>query len=173
MKFVQLLIVAAVLVLAGFDSCGGMPTPGTNNNSYDFGQRLGAVVSMQPGPPSYTFPSWSGDSPGIRIDQVQQFSSTAHPTGTDINQVTTQVVFGQVTGPIGDKVVVVYSYTNNYYVQPLTSTTINIAGDLTWTAPANPGNITELLVKQGYSLPDTTSSLPAIDSVNVFAMAGQ
>ena len=126
---------------------------------------------MQPAPPSYTFPSWSGSAPNIRIDQVTQFSSTVNPQGSNIFQTTTQVVYGQVTGPTAGKQVVVYSYTNQYYIQPLTSTTINISSSSTWIAPANAGQITALLVLQGYSAPATTTTLPAVDGVNVFAVA--
>ena len=73
---------------------------------------------MQPAPPSYTFSSWSGSAPNIRIDQVTQFSSTVNPQGGNIYQPTTQVVYGQVTGPTAGKQVVVYSYTNEYYISP-------------------------------------------------------
>jgi hypothetical protein len=143
----------------------------SNTLEYLFGERLGVSVYMQPAPPAYTFPSWSGTAPGIRIDEVIQFSSTVNPEGAGIYEPTTQVAFGQVTGPITGKEVLVYSYTNEYYIQPLTSTTININGDLTWIAPSHPGQISALLVAQGYAAPATTSTLPAVDGSNVFAVA--
>jgi virginiamycin B lyase len=169
-KFLALLIVAAWFSSCGSGSYGGNGG-GTTNKGYLLGQRLGADVYMQPSPPAYTFPSWSGTAPNIRIDEVTQFSSTVNPVGTNIYQTTTQVIFGQVTGPTAGKEVIAYSYTNAYYIQPLTSTTININGDSTWIAPANAGQITALLVAQGYAAPDTTTTLPAIDGVNVFAVA--
>jgi uncharacterized repeat protein (TIGR03803 family) len=162
-------------VLSCLIGCGGggqanSPSTSTANLGYLFGERLGVNVYMQPGPPSYTFPS-AGNAAGIQIDQVSQFPSVVNPEGADIYQSTTQVVFGQVTGPIAGKEVVVYSYTNEYYVQPLTSTTINISSGSTWIAPASAGQISALLVAEGYSAPDTTTSLPAVDGVNVFAVA--
>jgi len=168
-----------VLVLAsGLSGCGGSGAGGGTSNSsqslgYAFGTEQGAVVYMQPQPPAYTFPSWSGSTPGIRIDQVTQFSSQVNPSGADIYLSTSQVVYGQVTGSTAGKEVIVYSYTNEYYLQPLTGTAININGDSTWIAPANAGQITALLVAQGYSALNTTAKLPAVDGVNVFAIASQ
>ncbi len=144
---------------------------GGTGNGYLFGEQSGTDVYMQPAPPSYTFSSWSGSAPNIRIDQVTQFSSTVNPQGGNIYQPTTQVVYGQLTGPTAGKQVVVYSYTNEYYIQPLTGTTINISSDSTWIAPASAGQISALLVSQGYSAPATTPTLPAVDGVNVFAVA--
>jgi len=173
-----LLAVAAWLVGCGGSGGGGSTSSGGgagtgtgNNSSYAFGQRLGVTVNMQPSPSSYSFPPWSGSAPGIRIDQVISFSATVNSTGTTINQPTTQLVYGQITGPTSGVAVVVYAYTNMYYIQPLTGTTITVAGDSTWIAPANAGQISVLLVRQGYSAPDTTATLPAIDGVNVLAMA--
>ena len=182
------ILCAGVLTLACLAGCGGSSGTSSSSsssssgsqgsggsggisNGYLFGERSGTDVYMQPAPPSYTFPSWSGSAPNIRIDQVTQFSSTVNPQGSNIFQTTTQVVYGQATGPAAGKQVVVYSYTNQYYIQPLTSTTINISSDSTWIAPANAGQITALLVLQGYSAPATTTTLPAVDGVNVFALA--
>jgi virginiamycin B lyase len=169
-KLLAILVVAICLAGCGGGGSGSMTSEPTNNG-YVFGEDQGAEVTMQPAPPSYTFPAWSGTAPGIRIDQVTQFSSTVNPAGADIYQGTTQVVFGQVTGPTTGKAVVVYAYTNAYYIQPLTSTTINISGESEWIAPANAGKISALLVAQGYAAPATASALPAVDGVNVFAAA--
>jgi hypothetical protein len=174
-------ILAVLIVTAWLTSCGsGNSSSGNNSGSnggnssgYLFGERLGVSVYMQPGPPAYTFPPSSGTSPGIQIDQVEPFSSTANPSGTDINQATTQVVFGQVTGSTSGESVVVYSLTNQYYIQPLTSTTINISGNSTWIAPASAGQISALLIAQGYTPPNTTATLPVVDGVNVLAVATQ
>lgn len=175
-------ISAALIITICLMGCGGgnnnsnANNNGSNNNSSNgslIGVRLGAGVYMQPGPPAYTFPPWSGSTSDIRIDEVVQFSSNVNPAGTNINQPTTQVVFGQITGPTSGVEVVVYSFTNAYYIQPLTSTTINISSNSTWIAPANPGQISALLIRQGYSVPDTTATLPAVDNVNVFAVATQ
>ena len=179
-----LLLVASVAWLTGCGGGGGNTTNTNSNNNnnnnnsnnntgYAFGQRQGVMVYMNPAPSSYSFTPWQGANPAIRIDQVTQFASTVNPTGTNIYQQTTQVVYGQVTGPTSGFAVVVYSFTNTYYIQPLTSTTINIASDSTWIAPANAGQVVALLVRQGYAAPDTTSTLPAIDGVNVLAMATQ
>jgi virginiamycin B lyase len=170
-KLLAVLVVAICFAGCGGGGNGSGMTGGQTNNSYVFGEDQGAEVTMQPAPPTYTFPAWSGTAPGIRIDQVTQFSSTVNPAGADIYQGTTQVVFGQVTGPTAGKAVVVYAYTNAYYVQPLTSTTININGEGEWTAPANAGQITALLVAQDYNAPATISTLPAVDGVNVFAVS--
>jgi virginiamycin B lyase len=170
-KLLAVLVVAICFAGCGGGGNGSGMTGGQTNNSYVFGERTGVAVSMQPAPPTYTFPAWSGTAPGIRIDQVTQSSSTVNPAGADIYQSTTQVVFGQVTGPTAGKAVVVYAYTNAYYVQPLTSTTININGESEWIAPANAGQISALLVAQGYAAPATASKLPAVDGVNVFAVA--
>ena len=184
-RFSPPIILCAGLALAFLAGCGGnsgngIGTSGDSgsgsgnsgvSNGYLFGERSGADVYMQPAPPSYTFPPWSGSAPNIRIDQVTPFSSTVNPQGSSIYQQTTQVVYGQVTGSTAGKQVIVYSFTNQYYIQPLTSTTINISGSSTWIAPANPGQITALLVSQSYSAPDTTATLPPIDGVNVFAIA--
>lgn len=177
MKMAEAVRILAVLIItAWLTGCGGGNGGGTNgstSNGYLFGERLGVSVYMQPGPPAYTFPPSSGTSPGIQIDQVEPFSSTANPSGTDINQATTQVVFGQVTGSTSGESVVVYSLTNQYYIQPLTSTTINISGNSTWIAPASAGQISALLVAQGYTPPNTTATLPVVDGVNVLAVATQ
>jgi virginiamycin B lyase len=170
-KLLAILVVAICLAGCGGGGNGSSMTGGQTNNSYVFGERLGAAVSMQPAPPSYSFPAWSGTAPGIRIDQVTQFSSTVNAAGTDIYQGTTQVVFGQVTGPTAGKVVILYANTTTNFIQPLTSTTININGESEWIAPANAGQVTALLVAQGYNAPATTSTLPAVDGVNVFAVA--
>ncbi|MGC1159766.1 MAG: hypothetical protein WA891_18395 [Acidobacteriaceae bacterium] len=169
-KLLALLVV--VICLAGCGGGGsGRMTGGQTSSDYVFGERLGAAVSMQPAPPTYSFAAWSGTAPGIRIDQVTQFSSMVNPAGADIYQGTTQVVFGQVTGPTAGKAVVLYAYTNAYYyIQPLTSTTININGESEWIAPANAGQVTALLVAQGYNAPATTTTLPVVDGVNVFAV---
>lgn len=149
---------------------GGTGGGGTNNG-YLFGEQSGTDVYMQPDPPSYTFPSWSESAPNIRIDQVTQFSATVNPQGGSIYEPTTQLVYGQVAGSTAGKEVLVYSYTNQYYIQPLTGTNINISSDSSWIAPANAGQITALLVAQSYSAPDTATTLPAVDGVNVFAIA--
>ena len=159
-QFCALLAVAASLVGCGGGNSGsgnngsGSGSGTSNTTGYPFGQRLGVTVNMQPSPSSYSFPPWSGTAPGIRIDQVVPFSATVNPGGTSINQPTTQLVYGQVTGSTSGVAVVVYAYTNSYYVQPLTGTTITVASDSTWIAPANAGQITVLLVRQGYSAPD-------------------
>lgn len=176
-QFCALLVFVASLIGCGGGNSGsgnngsGTGSGTSNSTGYPFGLRVGATVSMQPSPSSYSFPPWSGIAPGIRIDQVIPFSATVNPAGTTINQTTSQLVYGQITGSTSGVAVVVYAYTNSYYVQPLTGTTITVAGDSTWIAPANAGQISVLLVRQGYSAPDTASTLPAIDGVNVLAMA--
>ena len=174
----KLPVLPSLLVILGWCvACGSnqsststpTPTP-IPSNGYLFGERLGADVYMQPGPPTYTFPAWSGTVPNIQIDEVMQFSSTVNPEGADIYQGTTQVVYDQVTGPVAGKQVIVYSYTNDYYIQPLTSTTINISSNSTWIAPASAGQIAALLVSQSYSPPNTTTTLPSVDGINVFAL---
>jgi virginiamycin B lyase len=171
--FVPISFLAVVLAGCGSGSSGGSGGGGggTVSLGYLFGERLGADVYMQPGPPAFTFPTWTGSAPAIRIDQVVQFASTVNPNGATIYEATTQVVFGQVTGSTAGKQVVLYSYTNGYYIQPLTSTTINISGNSTWIAPANPGQVSALLVAQGYSAPATAATLPHVDGVNVFAVS--
>ncbi len=161
-----IILLGLAIVLAGCGSGGG-------GNGYLIGNRLGEPVYMQPGPPAYSFTPWSGTTPGIRVDNVVQFASTIHPSGTGIYEPTTQVAFGQITGPTTGVQVIVYSQTNGYYIQPLTSTTIIVRGDSTWIAPAHAGSITALLVRAGYSLPDITSAIPAVDGVNVLAEATQ
>ena len=113
--------ISAVFIVTP-SGCGS----GGSSSSYLIGDRLGAAVYMQPGLLPYSFRPWSGTAPGIRIDEVAQFSSTVHPGGTGIYQATSQVVFGQITGPVSGVQVVVYSETNTCYIQPLTSTTIHI-----------------------------------------------
>ena len=167
-KLLAILVVAICLAGCGGGGSSSM-TGGQTNNGYVFGEDQGADVTMQPAPPAYSFPAWSGTAPGIRIDVVTPFTSTVNPAGADIYQGTTQVVFGQVSGPTAGKAVVLYAYTNAYYIQPLTSTTININGEGEWIAPANAGQITALLVAQGYNAPATIAKLPAVDGVNVFA----
>jgi len=167
MRLIAVVRISAFVVMA-------LIIPACNSgNGYQVGIRQGSAVYMQPGPPSYSFSPWSGSNPDIRIDEVVQFSSTVHENGTDIYQPTTQVVYGQVTGATSGDTVIVYSLTNQYYIQPLTSTTIDVSSSATWIAPANPGQISALLVRQGYSAPDITSTLPAVDGVNVFAIATQ
>ncbi len=173
------LLTLACLVGCGGSGGGGGNTGSNNsnnngggtNNGYLFGEQSATDVYMQPDPPSYTPAPWSGTTPNIRINQVTQFSATVNPLGANIYEPTVQLVYGQVTGPIAGKEVIVYSFTNQYYIQPLTGTTINIGSDSTWIAPANAGQITALLVAQGYSAPDTTATLPGVDGVNVFAIA--
>ena len=161
---------AALLVLAWLASCGGSSI--SNSSSSAIGTRLGSTVSMKPGPPSYLSASWSGSGPNIRIDRVISFSSTVHADGTNIYEPTTQVAYGQITGSASGVTIIVYSFTNLYYIQPLTSTTIDL-NNSTWIAPAHDGVISALLVRQGYSAPDTTSTLPAVDGTNVLTAATQ
>lgn len=159
-------VALAAVLLAG---CGG--GGGSAKVDYRIGSRLGVAVYMDPPPPNHNFLPWSGTGPDIRVEEVVQFTSVVHPAGTSIYHTTYQVAFGRVLGsPVGKRVVI-YSKTTSYYVQPLTQTTIDIRSDGTWVAPANPGAISALLVRDGYIAPDTTFALPVVDNVNVFAVA--
>lgn len=163
------LLVALLILLAGCGGGGGA----SSGNGYLIGTRLGVPVFMQPGPPAYSSPPWSAIMPSIRIDKVIDFSSIVHPDGTGIYEGTTQVVYGRVSGSVSGLQVLVYSLTNTNYIQPLTSTSININSDGTWIAPAHPGSVTALLVRADYLAADVTSVLPEIDGVNVLAIATQ
>jgi hypothetical protein len=156
----------AVLSLTACNECCNIIVP-----NYAVGIRQGATVYVQPNPPAYTFAAWSSATPSIRIDKVSAFAGTVNVGG--IYQPTTQLVYGQVAGSISGMAVVVYSFTNDYYIQPLTSTTIDVSAGDTWIAPVNAGTISALLIRQGYSVPDTTSTLPAVDGINVIAAASQ
>ena len=151
--------------------CGG--SGGGTNFGYRFGERLGTAVYMSPAPPAHTFLPFPGVGPDIRVDSILQLTSTVHPDKTPIYQVTSQVVFGRVAGSTAGKKVVVYSHTDDYYIQPLTSTTIDIRSDGTWIAPANSGKVHVLLVDQYYNAPQRTAVLPLKDGVNIFAIATQ
>lgn len=169
-KRMKLIALATVLPLIGLWGCGG---GGASISSLRIGLRAGVPVYMQPAAPKYTFPQFSGTVSGITIDSVTPFASTVHPNNTNIYSGTTQVAYGHVTGPTSGVQVYVYSYTNEYYIQPLTGTTIDVSSSSTWIAPAQTGTVTAVLVRSGYTLPDTIITLPAVDGVNVLAIANQ
>jgi hypothetical protein len=93
-------------------------------------------------------------------------------------QATTQscTVRGTVSGanPISSFAVVVYAYTNQYYVQACDfdpPATIN--NDGTWgPIESHNGTIYALLVRKGYVPAAILGSLPVPDGVNVFAVTG-
>ncbi len=82
-------------------------------------------------------------------------------------------VSGSVTGvnPPQNFKVVVYAQTNEYYVQPCVSAPLTpISSSATWSTPSHSGIIYALLVAPSYkSPPAMTTSLPAVDGVNVLA----
>lgn len=156
-------MIVAVLV-TGCGGAGGGPDKG-----YPFGVRYGAAVYMKPNPPARTFAPWAQTTLGIRINEVASLASIVHADGTNINESTSQVVFGQVAGDMTGKKVVVYSYTNNYYSQPLGATSINVRNDKSWIAPAHVGTVHALIVASDYAQPDVVFSLPVVDGTTVFA----
>ncbi|HLJ53741.1 MAG TPA: hypothetical protein VKT77_01815 [Chthonomonadaceae bacterium] len=162
-------VAAAVVLAACGAGCGG----GASGGGLVIGSRQGAAVTMQPPAPPHTFSPALAAPQAITIEAVVPFVSTVHAEGTGIFQGTTQVVFGHVSGPTAGVAVIVYSDTNQQFIQPLTGTSINIRADGTWTAAANPGRISALLVRQGFVPPDTSASLPGVDGVNVLAEASE
>jgi uncharacterized protein (TIGR03437 family) len=70
--------------------------------------------------------------------------------------------------------IVVWARTNMFYIQPCdTERTQTIRADRTWgPIDSHSGEIWVLLVRNGYVPSPTTSSLPAVDGVNVFAIVG-
>lgn len=171
-----LLALLAILILPTIIGCGG----GVTGPDYGtpFGTRSGQTVYMKPGPPSHAKLAWNPTAtPAVFIDAVASHNSIVHPDGTGINESMGRVAFGQVKLPAGsnisDYAVVVYAFTDDYYIQPLDYTTILIHTDLSWVCPSHTGEIHALLVRQGYIGPKRTNTLPAVDGVNVFAYADE
>jgi uncharacterized protein (TIGR03437 family) len=95
-------------------------------------------------------------------------SVTAQIQGCSVGGSVTQAVI-----PDAFKIVV-YAFTNQYYVQPCTTQVLNPI-DLhgSWgPVPSHNGAIYVLLAGPSYSPPDTTSSLPPVDGINVFTSTG-
>jgi hypothetical protein len=69
--------------------------------------------------------------------------------------------------------IVVYAFTNQYYIQPCTSQPLNpINSDGSWEPiPSHSGTIYVLLVSASYNPPAAALSLPSVDGVNVFAVS--
>jgi len=166
-------LVAAALSLAG---CGGGGNGGgSSQSSLNVGwvpsQSGRSKVSMSPAPPSVSPPSSkAGTSPAVSIYQVSSFNATVNDAAFDESTSTTQVAYGTVSNvTLANVQLVVFSYTNMYYVQPLTGCTVIVNQDGSWVCPSHAGTIHAVLVKSGYSLNSTYSSLPAVDGVNVLA----
>jgi hypothetical protein len=68
----------------------------------------------------------------------------------------------------------VYASTNAYYIQPcVTEALVSIAASGAWgPVDSHNGAIYVILVRAGYSPPSLAGSLPAVDGVNVLAVAG-
>jgi hypothetical protein len=168
MRTIALVLVCIVtaIVMAG---CGG---GGGTDKGLQFGYRLGVAVYMKPAPPTRSFPPWSETATAIRINEVVQFDSIVHPdSSSSIYEGTNQVAYGQIAGSMTGRKVIVYSYTNGYYVQPLDSTSIGVRNDNSWIAPAHSGVIYALIVKDDYLQPNYLTTLPVVDGTIVFAVA--
>lgn len=155
------------LLATGLIGCGG--SGGTE--ALVVGVRNGLSVYMEPTPPVRVFPPWSETETSIRINEIIPFGARIHPQSSGIYETTTQVAYGQVAGPMDGKKVVVYSRTNNYYIQPLDRTSIVVRRDGSWIAPVHSGDVYALVVSASYQQPSTVTILPAVDGVTVFAIA--
>ncbi len=118
-------------------------------------------------------------NPGGQTATFNAFSF-AKPDATHAS-ISAQIQACSVSGSVAQAVIpdafkiVVYAFTNQYYVQPCTTTQVlnPISPTGSWGPIAShSGTIYVLLVSGSYSPPAVTLSLPAVDGVNVFAVSG-
>lgn len=192
---VPMLLLPLVALLPAFllAGCGGSGGGGCDAISgYVFGRQeqtsRDVAVALLPLPNAsmlhFTRPVVApGTAPKIVIDRVTQFAGQIHPECTGIYQNTSQFVAGRAFNVISTEArVYVYAETDRYYIQPIFSSYATIekkpdgnSPGLPWYAPANPGNITVLLTSNTFTAADTyeKGALPAVDGVNVLAVASQ
>jgi len=128
-------------------------------------------VFMAPIPPLVAPPSIaSGSAPTVAIYKVSPFTAAASGAVSGGYTGTTQVAYGTVTGVnLANVQLMVFAYTNLYYIQPLVGCCVHINQNGTWICPTNQGTVHALLTAQGYSVPLDLSSLPPVDGVTVLA----
>ena len=149
-----------------------------------FGTSLAETVFLSGGtiqaisPPGFGVVTVTVENPDGHVGSSPSvFTYIASPTNPSIQA---SVDTGRVTGTVNGLTqtdglrVVVYAHTNFYYIQPcITEPTARIAPDGTWgPIDSHNGDIYALLVRESYSPPVLTASLPAVDGVSVLATTG-
>jgi hypothetical protein len=114
----------------------------------------------------------TGGSSLLTVYRTTQFAANAQDYTNGYETSTSQVAYGAVANVNPSSVqVIVFAYTNEYCVQPLTGCYVHINANGSWICPANAGAIHAVLIKNGYNFfaNFNGTSLPPVDGVNILA----